>query len=307
MRVGISPVCGNQATIYSEHAASGTAPQAPTPCRSQPAGRNALFDNMPTRASRGTRSDTSAASTIKASQGIEASQPSSDDVFACFVEARKYYKGQLKASNKIYINSAQKVVGVPPEYSRDGSALLGNGAAYYLKEEARKNYSIYGTINYGNHLLTNDIRSGNCGEMAAVAAKIIRSRFPAVKLGLAVLGDEDFNHGLVIVGDLPRTTNASQWEQIDESFNGRIVDVWAGICCHVREYPALLRGKLLKWSSQEKYLVTPPDQNRERVVAFYRADGENGKPETTVCGYVNPADPGLIHGLLYGNCQISSV
>lgn len=194
--------------------------------------------------------------------------------------------------------------GLPPRFARDGLALMGNGTAYYIVDKVRKYQRNHSDIEYGNYLLSNNIRAGNCGEMLAVAAKIIGSRFPAAKIGVAALSAKDIDHALLIVGNFPKSANAAQWEQIEESFNARVVDVWAGICCHVREYPALLREKMEKWSSREKYIVTVPDQNGERIVAFHRAAGKDGNPETDLSGYVNPADPGYIDGLLYGNLQI---
>jgi|GEM_PF-6827536 len=105
-------------------------------------------------------------------------------------------------------------------------------------------------------LLYNQIKSGKCSEMAAVAAYYFRLRmrgqYATMYMGtVSSPGDHVFVL-LSVDGTPPQGENISLMARNQGSDNFWVIDPWANVACRARDYPSRLLTKFSMWSVQNK-------------------------------------------------------
>lgn len=181
----------------------------------------------------------------------------------------QYKQQQLKSGNKKYANLESAPDG--PAYTarswRNHNAQRVNNQLSQPRELWNDNEMDIRT--YGEHLLENSVKFGNCGEMVAAAIKFIEED-PAAQIKVkgvfvAQVGDrsdiDGTNHDLII---LSRDGSEPPWSKLSEIGTNRmsrgnfwVVDPWMNVACEVSEYKAGIENKLAKWGSENKYVSEP--------------------------------------------------
>jgi hypothetical protein len=187
-----------------------------------------------------------AASVITAGHGFA---PTLDEVRSCFLEARAYYKNQVKSHNKVYYASSGDS---PKTRLRHDNAKM----AQRWVTSRRSTANNKSAVEYGGELFEKNIKDGACGEMSSIVANLINKRFPNSVLHQVTTGD----HTFIVVGERPQAGSIEHWENHHFSSDSYAVDVWMNICCKTQEYAEHAKGKLNKWTSDGKSILTsaPP-------------------------------------------------
>jgi hypothetical protein len=186
--------------------------------------------------------------------------PTFDEIKACFTEAREYYKGQVKSSNKVYSADTAN----PKKDRRNRNARI---ASEQRNITFMRQISSKALAEIGKDIVEQNVRIGNCFEMSCVAAYIIERRFPNATVHSPQVTPPG-DHGLLVVGDIPGTAPINSWRDLPDTFNAYAVDVWLAICCDIREYPDAVVEKLQEWEREDKRVITaaPPGSARRIMV-----------------------------------------
>jgi hypothetical protein len=185
--------------------------------------------------------------------------------FLAFRNARFWFKTGDKSNNKVYGENSSMD---PAKIQR---RAVGIERGDPKRGDIRKwPYQFGGSVAFGNRLIDQSIKVGNCSEMSCVALALA-SKLCSVDtpLWLGVL-DEPADHTFALVGTaLPRLlgNRPTRITDLNRLTSGTasdgdglyVVDVWAGICCHVSEYESRFRSQMQKWSGQGKLIDTDDD------------------------------------------------
>jgi hypothetical protein len=180
------------------------------------------------------------------------------DVEFLLREARRFYKGQLKSSNKKYVDSSTE-----KRWRRNENAAEAKGEI----EDTRIDHWYEGRqyLEYGRRLMQGDLPvAGNCGEMAAVTACSVSLAaqnygYDQFAIHVGSVGDE-FHAFVLLVnanaaypeGALSTVTNmANNHDSMGGVF---ILDAWTNCACLAQDYGMAVRAKLRTWEQQGKYI-----------------------------------------------------
>jgi hypothetical protein len=113
---------------------------------------------------------------VAAGPVVGAGKPSADRIYEFYDELREYYKGQLKSANKLRTSSA----GVPASKvdRRNEDAAMAYGKISADQAAGLRQLSRSSVVEYGKRLYERRIKYGNCGEMSALSAYRVKSRYP---------------------------------------------------------------------------------------------------------------------------------
>ncbi|AMK78324.1 MULTISPECIES: hypothetical protein [Methylomonas] len=166
-------------------------------------------------------------------------------------QVRKFYKGQIKSSNKAYLTRNNPQDTWVMDNSTEKKALRNKNAvlSYEQKQSFEHNDS---NFSIGEKLYKANNTVGNCGLMARVAMYVAINQFGVSKakcrIGklayqtkaiLGVWGDlTGFGHEYLVIGDL----GEERW----------IVDPWANLVCKHTDFTQQLTRKLSQWKTDGK-------------------------------------------------------
>lgn len=206
-------------------------------------------------------------------------KPTFSEVRRCFSDARAYYKGEVKSSNKFYypLQAAQyndngKVKEVQTLTAGDSpKAKLRNDnvlQSRQMKEGGRVEGDM--PLILGKNLYAAKAKYGNCGEMSAVAAYLLNERFPKEKLFWVIITPD--HHEFFVCGAKPPVDKAVEsWANHKFKSACYVTDVWMNICCEAKDYPSLVKQKLDKWTREGKGVFSGAWENtdkKDHVVNF---------------------------------------
>jgi hypothetical protein len=160
-------------------------------------------------------------------------------------EVRAFYKHDLKAANKAYINDSYGLTLSTNNISQ--SRLISKANRDKLKGKTPYEIGAY------LHRQRSGTRAGNCGEMAAVAIYLAIENYDVsmdqvflwtfIAPG-GVLVQGGFGHSVAFFGD-------------EKAKQGWVVDAWCNLCCGYSDYNRALNRKLLEWKSEGKRIMVP--------------------------------------------------
>jgi hypothetical protein len=166
-----------------------------------------------------------------------------DSVFQAYTMARTFYKHAVKSNNKDYLPGADET-------------KRANRAHKLWLRATIKPFTIRGmhlTPRAAGLLLrAEQLGAGNCYEMCCVAGSFLDELHVTARWLVGLTGPAD--HVFLVVGYLPQVspTAAAMCAAVPDNLESYVLDVWAGICCHTRAYPAEFRAKMAYWSSKQK-------------------------------------------------------
>lgn len=169
----------------------------------------------------------------------------SDDAETVLRLVRNFYKGQLKSFTKMYERG-------PKQATRNENALAGEDIRATNRQKLRELASVGA---FARYLIDNNVKAGNCGEMAALAChytSLISS--DALKVRYCELGD---HHAFAMVIDPTARYNPSHleavlWMKSAPMTGVYIIDPWMNIACDASDYFDASLRKLWVWKEQGK-------------------------------------------------------
>lgn len=169
----------------------------------------------------------------------------SDDAETVRRLVRNFYKGQLKSGTKMYERG-------PKQATRNENAVAGEDIRATNRQKLRELGSVGA---FARYLVDNNVKAGNCGEMAALAchyASLISSDAPQVRY--CELGD---HHAFAMAIDRaahysPGHLDAVLWMKSAPMTGVYIIDPWMNIACEASDYFDASLRKLLGWKAQGK-------------------------------------------------------
>ena len=167
-----------------------------------------------------------------------------ENVESVYQEVRAFFKGGVKAVNKTYDQQ------IDPAKSERVRTRSNAGALFpKVRDEAPT------ALMLGDVMRDTGNTWGNCYEAASVAASYFKERMPDVKLTIVTASPGD--HDWLIVGEDPGKTTVRAFAEVSKDEPVFAVDVWAGICCRVGQYPDEFQETMGKWQDAGKRVVTP--------------------------------------------------
>ncbi len=177
---------------------------------------------------------------------------------AVLADARAFYKGDVKSSNKAYF--ARGDGGWQLDNSTDQKSRRNENRGISAAGFADRRADLKGKtpVDQGKILAAVDAgsRAGNCGEMSRVALHIAIEAYhvPPDKCFIGYRGytsrggilgffkeDSKFGHEYLVLG----TADEVRW----------VVDPWANTACAYTDYLAALRDKLRDWNANGKRIL----------------------------------------------------
>jgi hypothetical protein len=179
---------------------------------------------------------------------------------SAFEAARQYIKHGVKATNKRHdprfnFNEAKA--------QRDIQRKEGFHMQDRLREIHTTQMENLSYVDLGWIMRATGNTTGNCGEATGLAASFIADacmRNPNLQVPTSVARCAGADHVFLIVGPTPAPINfdaLSTLIQNERQPKSYVVDVWAGICCPIEEFPRKMAGKMRKWQNEKKYLLRP--------------------------------------------------
>ena len=160
--------------------------------------------------------------------------------------ARRFYKPGIKSGNKVFIAGAH-----PAKVQKRNDRMAAAQALPFLRDLGQRE------ITLGLLLRQSGNTAGNCGEMASVAASFLWENHPGTRVTRISLPRE-VDHTFLILGQAPRPgTTVDSLRNVSRDVPSYVVDVWAGVCCHVSDYPRRFGEQMLKWQAQGKRFLHP--------------------------------------------------
>jgi hypothetical protein len=187
------------------------------------------------------------------------------DVDTVLERGREFYKFGFKTTNKFYLYPVlEKHLRRARSTTAESMATLDQQRALFTGSRR----------DYGQQLHENNLTLGNCGEMTAVIAWLIRTTSElASKVTMSMVAytpGNDANHYFNIVTDQtaswpPQFARIDQIEAVAPSTGGIwVIDLWSKIACPVADYPRLVREKADAWTLQNKMISYPGGQSSAR-------------------------------------------
>ncbi|MBR7964603.1 hypothetical protein KDW41_29895 [Burkholderia vietnamiensis] len=253
----ISSISGNQAANYSEQTGTSTAPQAPAASRSYPAGQNALFDNMPVRASNASppRPPQVAGSALQSESRADARTLRLSIAKEVLDDVRKtYYKSpNFKSSNKGHTR-------VDKALEQDRLNKAGG--------ELNELYGKYRITPRNQHVeLAKRARAHNCGELSILATDLLsRKKMIAVQIAIGGTAGTHAFSAILPPGHPGRMSGYDMGSDMDKWSDDIIIcDPWSNIACPAPKFKELFYEKMNKWNEAGKLLITnnPTDGYKE--------------------------------------------
>ena len=182
-----------------------------------------------------------------------------EDVRRVLQEGREFYKGGPKSSNKMYesaLDEHQEIALNKKEETRNLNAALAANEKYDL-DAATKDMS---PVQKGEHIVTNNIRSGNCEEMTratlhlCMADESIRSKMTGAWVANTA------PHTFLLVSDGPALGAQGSLKSLADLAHGAhegvwVIDTWMNIACKGADYCDRIEQKIDKWAQQGKVVV----------------------------------------------------
>jgi hypothetical protein len=171
-----------------------------------------------------------------------------DDATTVLTLVRNFYKGGLKSGTKMYEHG-------PKQRTRNDNAVAGED----IRAENRQKLIELGSVSaFARYLVDNNIKVGNCGEMAALAchyAAVISSDTPVIRY--CELGD---HHAFCMVMDrgaryTAESLDAVLWMKSAQMTGVYIIDPWMNLACEASDYFNDSLRKLLGWKEQGKVVA----------------------------------------------------
>ncbi|NRO98876.1 hypothetical protein GWC77_23485 [Paraburkholderia sp. NMBU_R16] len=206
----------------------------------------------------------------------------------CFLDARNYYKGGEKSFNKLYLP-------LDGTSSKSNHRYINASTSYTSMREVRRMNYHRTPVQKGHTLFVGQSKYGACHEMSNVAAFLINCRFPDADIYTIDIGSS--THRLLVVGQQPSRESIEHWHHqiLSDSY---AVDVWAGICCPVNEYPEKIAIKLDKWGKSGKVIVEPG----EPWTVFFPV----GEKNFDSYAYSRPNSDSYVNAILHQPLEIGS-
>ena len=171
---------------------------------------------------------------------------------------RAYFKGKTKSSNKVY---NADVIDMKSSPAMQEKVTLRNmnamGALSLIKDLRRdRKFKSDDILPFGFDVLDQGNVVGNCTEMAAAAAYLVRreNMGTAWFVGINPPGDHAFclvDNG---VDHHPATIGGAKGYSVC-SADSWVIDPWANVCCKMRDYEATFSQKMREWSRQGKRVI----------------------------------------------------
>ena len=197
---------------------------------------------------------------------------------------RAYFKGKTKSSNKMYDTTfldLKSTPGLQEKVTRRNTNSMGASFQINRLRQDRK-FNADDILPFGFDVLDQQDATGNCVEMAAAAAYLVRRENIGTAWFVAINPPGDHAFCLVDNGaeDHPETITGPKGYSVSSS-DGWVIDPWANVCCKVRDYDAQFAAKMRQWSAQGK---------RVRVI----------RPSEVAISIIDPADPDFLGNFRVG-------
>jgi hypothetical protein len=177
---------------------------------------------------------------------------------------RNGYKGHLKSGNKQYDTSINDPDRMEIEGEYQPASLVKMHLRNQNQQIAERNvgvqrlHDVGSPAEYGGYLILNKLTSGNCYEMACIAAHLVKKKLHPAYIGII---DSPGDHAFCLASTVnpPATwTNVNEMSMaMDvEGVEQWIIDPWLGICCSVQDYSNKGQAKLRKWTQRGKRVLT---------------------------------------------------
>lgn len=181
--------------------------------------------------------------------------PTEAQVRECFDLSRAFFKGGAKSQNKTYDAA------VNPAKAGDADRIFAIGVLHGLPRDQTVDHVTRGDImrETGNTL-------GNCLEATSIAASYVAEKLPDVPMRVA--NSRGGDHAFLLVGPVPPPLDrpVRRWSELPNQRDGTfVIDVWAGVFCRAREYPALFAAKMQRWQAQGKRIVVRADAETRQL------------------------------------------
>lgn len=173
-------------------------------------------------------------------------------VRSVFDDARAFYKGQIKSSNKAYAKRPDETYTAKQQKRIDNQEESSR-----LYESRRKEFAGKTILEVGSTLYKRVTRDGNCGEMAAVAMFIALDKHNVADTEAVHVTAFNKSHTKFLDGrggfSGSKLTFGHSWLRLGPRGGaGWIVDPWAAVCCGESEQQDATLKTLANWASQNK-------------------------------------------------------
>ena len=171
---------------------------------------------------------------------------------------RAYFKGKTKSSNKMYDTTfldLKSTPGLQEKVTRRNTNSMGASFQINRLRQDRK-FNADDILPFGFDVLDQQDATGNCVEMAAAAAYLVRRENIGTAWFVAINPPGDHAFCLVDNGaeDHPETITGPKGYSVSSS-DGWVIDPWANVCCKMRDYDAAFYKKMCEWSKQGKLII----------------------------------------------------
>ncbi len=173
---------------------------------------------------------------------------------------RRYFMEGRKSSNKLYTSDMGGTVTREDNKAdkRERDQYAAQFCLYEIQNDFKRSEKL-GSANYAIHLLQlkADVRSGNCGEMADMAAYLANEceHIPADQIYIGILSSPG-QHVFCLVADavIPRANRSAQtlFGFCKAAQNHLIIDPWLNTACLSGAYIRRTRERLIKWAGDGK-------------------------------------------------------
>jgi len=169
-----------------------------------------------------------------------------ENVAACYGMAREFLKNGAKAYNKRYDEKRLPHQAAMVDVRR--RAVL-ESLPFVRNLKPKPSF-----LSRGNLMRETGNTFGNCADATAVAASYFNEHMPDVKTAIAS-APEPTDHAFLIVGQDAAKGSIWDLKRVSSKEAVYAVDVWAGVCCHVNQYPDRLERQMAEWEKDDKLIV----------------------------------------------------
>lgn len=171
---------------------------------------------------------------------------------------RAHFKGKTKSSNKVYNADIMDLKSSPAMQEKVTRRNTNAASAISRIQDLRRErkFTADDILPLGFEILDHRDVAGNCVEMAAAAAYLVRRENigTAWFVGINPPGDHAFclvDNG---VDHQPETIGGAKGYSVC-SADSWVIDPWANVCCKMRGYEATFTQKMRDWSRQGKRVI----------------------------------------------------
>ena len=171
---------------------------------------------------------------------------------------RAYFKGKTKSSNKMYDEDYIDLKSTPSlkdkitrrNTNRENAGLLIN----QLRRDRK--FGADDILPFGFAVLDQEDVAGNCVEMAAAAAYLVKRENIGTAWFAVIHQPGDHTFCLVDNGveDRPETIGGARGYRVCGG-DSWVIDPWANVCCKMRDYDDAFYKKMQDWSKQGKRVI----------------------------------------------------